>query len=449
MITSGNNLAIEVKNLSKIFKIYSRPSDLLTEIILRKPRHREFLALSNISFEVQRGEVVGLVGRNGAGKSTLLRILAGTLDKTTGDLKVRGKLSAILELGSGFNPDYTGLENIRMGGLCLGMSRKDVDARTDWIIEFSELQDFINQPFRTYSSGMQARLTFATAAALEPDILIVDEALSVGDARFQLKCFTYLRDLCSRGSTVLLVSHDTNAITSLCTRAIFLEKGSIVEMGDSQAVTAHYVRYLYGLNHSGQAAPADAVPAQEEKHSQASPKVGTAADQKAQFEEAPPAGKPGLQSSAGKEKKAEILSLGILDEVGQTVNKLAVGGAYRLVMRVRFSEAIADYIVGFLIRSRLGVELFGTTTRTLGLDMPLCRPGSVYEYSLNITMNMVNGPYFLTGAISLNDETGIPRLLDIRHDEFIFEIISRPKLFFDATVINLAPVFSFQVMNNN
>jgi lipopolysaccharide transport system ATP-binding protein len=449
MSAAGNNIAIEVKNLSKVFKIYSRPSELLKEIIFRKSRHREFWALHDISFEVNQGEVVGLVGRNGAGKSTLLRILAGTLDKTYGELNVKGNISAILELGSGFNPEYTGRENIRLGGLCLGMSRKEVEAKTDWIIEFSELKDFIDQQFRTYSSGMQARLTFATAAALEPDILIVDEALSVGDARFQLKCFSFLRDLCSRGSTVLLVSHDTNAITSLCTRVIFLDKGNILDIGEPQTVTAHYIRYLYGLNSSGKTSKTAPVSTAGEDAPKILPDQGASANEIIQPEKAPDFDKTELQTSSGKKRKATILSLKIVDEAGNTVNNLVIGGAYRLVMCVRFNEKIDNYIVGFLIRNRFGVDLFGTTTRTLEVNMPISHTDTIYEYSLNIIMNMVNGPYFLTGAISYPDEKGVPTIIDIRHDEFVFEIISQPKLFFDATVINLNPVFNYRLLNED
>jgi lipopolysaccharide transport system ATP-binding protein len=322
--TDGNN-AIEVSNLCKVFKIYSRPSDLVKEVIFRKTRHREFWALNNISFDVQRGEVVGLVGRNGAGKSTLLRILAGTLDKTQGDVSVRGNLSAILELGSGFNKEYTGRQNIRMGGLCLGMSRKEVEAKTDWIIEFSELKDFMDQPFRTYSSGMQARLTFATAAALEPDILIIDEALAVGDARFQLKCFSYLRELCSQGTTILLVSHDINAITSLCTRAIFLEKGSILEIGQPQSVTAHYLRFLYDLNSLSKTPAVLPVSDLGEDSTNVPPGNGDGAGEMRQcYKTSVSSDQTKSQAYPGNREKAEIRALEIVDEAGNVVSSKAL-----------------------------------------------------------------------------------------------------------------------------
>ncbi len=436
--TMANDIAIEVKNLSKIFKIYHRPSDLAWEIIRGKPRHREFCALHDVSFEVKRGEVVGFIGRNGAGKSTLLKILAGTLDKTSGEVAVNGTLSAILELGSGFNKEYTGRQNIQMGGLCLGMSRKEIEAKTDWIIAFSELAEFIDQPFKTYSSGMQARLTFATAAAVEPDILIIDEALSVGDARFRLKCFSHLRNLSAKGTTILMVSHDTNAVTSTCNRAVFLEKGGIVEIGPPQEVTAHYLRFLYGMNNASQEAP---TPDQEA----AADEVGFGGEQAPTTVGAP--APEALRPDSGSTRQAEIRALVIVDEAGQVVNRLRVGGSYRLVMEVQFYQPVAAPTVGFLIRDQQGVELFGTNTELLGLELPAGQAGSRYEYSLSVVMNMVNGPFFLTGAISAKDADGSWTHLDSCYDNLPFEVIHQPKTVHDASVVNLNPIFSFAARN--
>ncbi len=237
---SVNEIAIKVSNLGKSYKIYNKPIDMLKEIIMGKKYHVEHWALKDITFEVKKGQVVGVIGSNGAGKSTLLKILAGTLDKTQGEFHISGKISAILELGTGFHPQYTGRENIQMGGMCLGMTKAEIRKKEQWIIDFSELGDAIDQPFQTYSSGMKARLTFATAISVDPEMFIIDEALAAGDAYFVSKCMSRIRQICNSGATVFFVSHSSHLVAELCDYAIWIESGELKAIGDSNKVVKAY-----------------------------------------------------------------------------------------------------------------------------------------------------------------------------------------------------------------
>ncbi|MDQ1245236.1 MAG: lipopolysaccharide transport system ATP-binding protein, partial [Campylobacterota bacterium] len=238
----NKNTAIKVQNLTKTYKLYDKPIDRLKESLhpFKKKYHREFYALNDVSFEIKKGETVGIVGKNGSGKSTLLKIITGVLTPTSGKISVHGKISAILELGAGFNPEMTGLENVYLNTSINGMSKKETDSKIKEIVEFAELGEFINQPVKTYSSGMKARLAFSVSISVEPDILIVDEALSVGDAAFARKCFAKMEEIRSRGATILFVSHSEGSVVALCNRAIWISNGKQIIDGTPKLVTGLY-----------------------------------------------------------------------------------------------------------------------------------------------------------------------------------------------------------------
>ena len=244
-----SDVAIRVENVSKIYKLYDKPIDRLKETlsISKKVYHKDHYALNNISFEVKKGETVGIIGTNGSGKSTLLKMITGVLTPTSGKIEVNGKVSALLELGAGFNPEYTGMENIYLNGTMMGYSKEEMDKKVQPILEFADIGEFINQPVKTYSSGMFARLAFAVAINVEPEILIVDEALSVGDSKFQTKCIDKMEEIREKGTTVLFVSHATEQINRFCNTSIWIEKGNLKALGKSSEIISEYENYMkYG-----------------------------------------------------------------------------------------------------------------------------------------------------------------------------------------------------------
>ena len=241
------DLTIEVKNLSKVYKIYNKPGDRIKEAFFPKKykeKIKDFYALNDINFSIEKGETVGIIGKNGSGKSTLLKILTGVINQSSGEKIMDGTVAAILELGAGFNPEYTGIENIYLNGTIMGMKKEEVDEKIDEIAAFAEIGEFIERPVKNYSSGMFVRLAFAVAINSDPDILIVDEALAVGDYRFQAKCYNKFEELKSKGKTILFVSHDVDAVRRFCTRAIWLDCGRMIMDGEVQDVTSKYMEFI-------------------------------------------------------------------------------------------------------------------------------------------------------------------------------------------------------------
>lgn len=368
MNNPGNNMAIRVENLSKMFKLYKKPSDLLWEI-LGRPRHSEFWALKDISFRVEKGEVVGIIGRNGAGKSTLLKILAGTLDRTSGEVEMTGKVSAILELGTGFHPEHTGRENIYMGGMCLGMSREEIDRKIDSIIDFSELRDVIDQPFKTYSSGMQARLTFSTAVSPDPDIFIVDEALAAGDALFVEKCTNRIREIVERGTTVFFVTHSLQSIYELCDSAILLNRGKLVMRGDPRTVGYRYEQLLGEERALANKSALSCVTS-----------VGTT-------------------KGVSSDLKTYLEDISILDNNRDKVCHLKNRETYFIRVRCRSKVAHDNVSLGFRIQKSGGGILYGSSTQLQGIDVAM-KEDDVAEAEFEWCCNLAAGQYFLGGGVA-------------------------------------------------
>lgn len=357
--------AIQVRNLTKVYPLYASPSDLLREVVFRKRRHQEFCALKDISFDVARGEVVGVVGRNGAGKSTLLKILAGTLNKTSGDVKMNGACSAILELGTGFNEEYTGRENIYMGGLCQGLSRKEVDKKIDWIIDFSELEDVIDQPFKTYSSGMRARLTFSVAISIQPDIFIVDEALAAGDILFVSKCMTRIREIVASGATVFFVTHSLATVYELCTRALLLDEGTLIMDSEPRAVGDAYELLLAR---------------QRDKHAP-----------KRSIQER-------MQAKVHHSGAATIERITLLDEYGCETSVLDFRKWYEVKVTVRCQKDIEDLSVGFMIQNPFGDKVYNKNTASDQILIP-GKAGHLHVVGFRFLNLLADGNYVLGAGL--------------------------------------------------
>ncbi len=353
---------LRVENVSKQYRIYSRPGDRLKESLTRGRlrRHREFWALQNITFEVGAGTTLGIVGPNGSGKSTLLQIISGTLEPTHGEVWYTGRVAALLELGSGFDPEFTGAENVRMNAALMGFNRRKIDKLFPEIERFAEIGSFIHQPVKTYSSGMYVRLAFAIAASVEPEILVVDEALAVGDAVFQHRCLRRINELQECGCTILFVSHDLAAVRALCSRAILLNAGRIVADGKPADVLNRYQKLIMAREEAYEAERLN------------SPTVnGNLTDDKA----LPPL-KFNYRHGDGS---AEILGVELTDAAHRAVEIVETGEPVRLRMLVHLHRDIEAPVFGFLIRNRHGIHAYGTNSKEQQLGLGIVRRGENLE----------------------------------------------------------------------
>ena len=368
-----NKNVITVSHLTKMYKLYDKPSDRLKEALglTRQKKYREHYALQDIGFTVKEGECVGIIGVNGSGKSTLLKIITGVLTPTEGDLSVDGRISALLELGAGFNSEYTGLENVYLNGTMIGFSEEEIDARLDSILSFADIGDFIHQPVKTYSSGMFVRLAFAIAINIDPEILIVDEALSVGDVFFQAKCFHKFEEFKAQGKTILIVSHDLSSIAKYCDRVILLHKGKLLDEGSPKAMVDMYKQLLVHQ---------EPVKQQEE---------GGEASAEGSFAVNPNTLEYG-------DRQAEILEFAVLDEKGRKNNLIDKGTEFTIRVRIRINRTIQDPIVAFTFKNIQGTEITGTNTMYEKAEIAPAEPGMEYEVTFRQKMNLQGGEYLLS-----------------------------------------------------
>ncbi|GBC60663.1 ABC transporter ATP-binding protein [Desulfonema ishimotonii] len=387
----SDEIVISARNLSKCYQIYGQPIDRLKQSIWRsrKKFFREFWALRDASFEIRKGETVGIVGSNGSGKSTLLQMICGILNPTAGEFHVNGRVAALLELGAGFNPEFSGRENVFMNAAIMGLSKPETESCYDDIVTFAGIGDFIEQPVKTYSSGMYVRLAFATAINVSPDILVVDEALSVGDIRFQQKCMAKIKSFCENG-TVIFVSHDTGAVTELCSRAIWIEKGEIRMDGEPKSVVESYHQYMYEGDING----TDAV------------------EPDSPLKDSPDGDNGDADTEAG--------FLQVSDDVRQfgnhnvTIEKVRISSGANCNGVIRSAEPceigliftarrdIASPIIGFLIKDRLGRDIIGDNTALIGQNMSRMAGGRRYRVDFRLEMwpNLCEGDYTLSIAIA-------------------------------------------------
>ena len=378
------NLAISVQDVTKIYRLYDKPIDRLLEAmsITKKTYHKKFFALDKISFEIEKGTTVGIIGTNGSGKSTILKIITGVLNPSSGNVEVEGNISALLELGAGFNMDYTGIENIYMNGTMMGFGREEMEKKLPEILEFADIGDFVHQPVKTYSSGMFVRLAFALAINVEPEILIVDEALSVGDVFFQAKCYKKMDEIRQKGTTILMVTHDMGSVIKYCDKVILLNKGSFVAEGKAGEIVDLYKKILANRFEIEEEAKDDKLPVEAKA-------TNTGKLMKESLSINPNVTEYG-------DKRAEIYDLGLIDSKGEVSNLLIKGEEFTIRERIRFFADIKQPIFTYTIKDKKGTELSGTNTMFELTDIEEVHAGDSYDVEFRQKMNLQGGEYLIS-----------------------------------------------------
>ena len=375
---------IEIKNITKIYNLYNKPSDRLKEALFsRKSRHTEFAALNDVSFDVCKGEILGIIGKNGSGKSTILKIITNVLTPTSGECIVKGKIAALLELGAGFNMEYTGIENIYLNGQMIGFSKEEMDKKLQDIIDFADIGEHIYQPVKTYSSGMFARLAFSVAISVDPDILIVDEALSVGDVFFQNKCYRRFEEFRDKGKTILFVTHDMGSVIRYCNRCVLLNAGKKVGEGKPQEMVDLYKRIMVGQWNEN-----------EEKNSTIANSIDSTNVNVNRLWKEQISTNPDMEVYG--DGRAEIIDFGIFSDSGNIGNNVYKGDYYTVKMKVRINDDNLNPIFAFKLRDVKGTELTGTNTMLEDIDTSHCKNGDIVTISFRQKQYLQPGQYLVS-----------------------------------------------------
>ncbi|MCI8326342.1 MAG: ABC transporter ATP-binding protein [Lachnospiraceae bacterium] len=383
-----NDCAICVKDVSKIYKLYDKRADRIVDALgfSHKKRYKEHHALKNVSFEVKKGETIGIIGTNGSGKSTILKIITGIVTPTGGEVKIEGRISALLELGAGFNMEYTGIENVYLNGSMIGFTKEEIDSRLDAILEFADIGEFVYQPVKTYSSGMFVRLAFAVAINIDPEILIVDEALSVGDVFFQNKCYKKFEEFKQLGKTIIFVSHDLGSINRYCDRVILLNKGDKIAEGNPKEMINLYKKIL--------AKPAEKISVQE--ISKDGRETGS---WRSHYELNPSCTEYGNGA-------ATIIDFALVDEDGELSSSIFKGNRFQIKSKVEFHEELQNPIFTFTFKTIKGVDVTGSNTMIEKIDTGIVRRGDVMVATFEQEMYLQGGEYLLSVSCTGFDAAG-------------------------------------------
>lgn len=409
MSESKFEVAIRISDLSKRYEIYDSPRHRLWQgfFLGKRQFFREFWALRDVNLKVYKGETFGIVGRNGAGKSTLLQLISGVLTPTSGTIETSGRITALLELGAGLNPEFSGLENVRMSAAVLGMSDAELARKMDVIVDFAALGEFIQQPVKHYSSGMIMRLAFAVAINFDPDILIVDEALAVGDELFQLKCIRRIQEIKESGATILFVSHSTHTINQICDRAVLIDGGRVIQYGPAKSVSERYNKLLFSLDHGN----AKGRLAEEVQVTTGASEIGGESGQLMRVREIGGEVRP----------QGQILDVGI---IGHDYRNLAFerGDQVRFRMRVRFDAVASDVIMGMMITTSTGVDCYHTNLLCRDMMIKKAHAGDVYAVTFDLPLSLNAGTYIVVFDCQY-DMRATPKLVDIFYEALKFSII--------------------------